>query len=246
MDINKVEALFNEVHKFFIDTDNLKPIKIEVKKDEIKNKEDIINLFRIEKSEDPIYKDITCLEDAYKAIDSIIKYTNEYKESIASTLRGFDDINDENTNIALSGIFSAISNFEKVLNKQIRKGIDEELDEDEIKEKLASNLIKLLDQRLIRNVVKPLYEGIKYNDCEVYRVVIEKTNIYIKSYGIYTINLEVNGDFDYDFIEPQEASNNITDDYRLEEKIKEIHQYPYIFDEDNIVSQGKIVVWRKG
>lgn len=246
MDITKLEELFNKVHKFFIDTDNLQPIKIEIKKDEEENKEDMITLFNIEKSRQPIYEEITCIEDVEEVANDIISTTNEYKESIASTLRGYENINDDNTNIALSGILSAISNFEKVLTKQIKKGIDESLDEDEIKEQISSNITKQLDQRLIRNVVKPLYEGIKHNDCEVYRVVINKTNEYIKSYGIYTMNLEINTEFDYDFIEPQEASDNITDDYKLEEKIKEIHQYPYVFDEDNIVSQGKIVVWRKG
>lgn len=240
--LDKAQGLLNEVHKVFIDN-NLQIVSIN--KEEKIDEDDLIKLFKVEKIKEPIYSNVENIEDANEIIQKISEEIKKFRVNIAEVLTANENLAQKDVEEALHAISSAISNFDKIFSRQIKRGIDDTLESaEEIRQKLASNLSSILHNRFIKNVIRPLYEGIKFKNCEIYRIIIRKINEFIQNIGVYTINLEQQGEFEYDFVEPQESKDNGTSDYRLDEKIKEIYQYPYVFDLENIVSPGEIVIWR--
>lgn len=240
--VDKAQDLLNEVHKIFIDN-NLQIVSIN--DEEKTNVDDLIKLFNIEKIKEPVYSNVKNIEDANRVIQDISEEIKKFRINISEVLTANENLAQNDVEEALYAISRAISNFDKVFLRQVSRGIDDTLESsEEIREKLSSNLSDTLNHRFIRNIIRPLYEGIKFKNCEIYRIIIRKINEFLQNLGIYTINLEKNGKFEYDFVEPQESKDNITSDYKLDEKIKEIYQYPYVFDLENIVSPGEIVIWR--
>lgn len=209
------------------------------------DKNSIIHSFKINKKSETIYSKIEGLENLELTLEELDVKINTLKEKISKILTHYESKVDENTNIAINSIYKSITNFGKVSSKQLRKISVEEIDNiDELKEEFAESLAKLLESRFIGSIISPIYEGIKNTNLEVYENLIVSINNFLEDLGVYTIDIEEGKEVDYKYIQPMESDKNITTDYTLEEKIMEVYQYPYVFDNEHVIAEGKVVLWR--
>ena len=232
------KELFDEVHNYFKGEPKLKQIKVSNSINNDVNEEKIILKFNIDKKNKPIYEDISCFEDINTVIESIRLNLDKLIENMKPILNDKDY--DENTKKALSSIM----NFKKNISR-LDRGTDKESPLDKNKEKFIENLSKLLEDRIIKDCIQPIYQGMKHSENYIYDNLLIYINEWLQNLGIYTFALDENeklNDEKLNYIHNINSEN--TKDYSKDHLIKDIIQYPYIFSEDKIVCDGEVVIWR--
>lgn len=240
--IDTSEALLDKVHTYFKNEPRLKAIKVNQSIDDNINEENIILKFNIEKIKQPIYKDISCFDDIKLVIDYIKETLDKLLENIKPILNDKDS--DENTKKALRAIVNSFMNFKKNVIR-LDRGTDKELDLCKNKEKFIENLNRLLKDRIIKDCIQPIYQGMKHSENHIYDNLLIYINEWLQILGIYTLELnemDKIDDLNLTYIDKINVEN--TKDYSKHEVIKDIIQYPYIFDEYIIVCEGEVVIWR--
>ena len=84
----------------------------------------------------------------------------------------------------------------------------------------------------------------KYSNNNTYDNLLICLNEWLRDMGIYTVEIEEGSSFDdsVDYITP--LGNEITKDYKLDGTIKELTQYPYLFNNSVKICDGKAIYWR--
>lgn len=242
IDIEKSKELLDKVHKYFKDEPKLKSIRSNKKINNSIDEENIIEKFLILKNNEPIYEDIS----EYKDIDLIIKDLNSKYENLKEDIRIIlKDIDcDDNTQKALRAIVNSIKNFGKNIDK-LNRGISEDLDLVKNTEVFKTNLKKLLRDRIIKDCINPIYQGMKYSEDDIYNNLLIYINKWLQDLGIYTLKINQKEKLDDEkLIYIEQIHPELTKEYEKNEIIKSVIQYPYIFNEDEIICEGEVIVWR--
>ena len=201
-----------------------------------------LSKFKIEKNRESIFKKITSidkLDEVKKEIkNEYIKFSNDFLEYFDRVENQLDEKNIQSFEI----IEKTIKNRGKKLNGTIDKFIVEDSwnsskIEEEFYFKLQKNLKDIVD-----SLVPTISIGMKENDA--YNGILISLNKFLSQLGVYTIDLKVNEKCNYAFVEPQECDDCETDDIDKKDIIKEIHSYPYILNEKQIVLEGKVILWK--
>ncbi len=77
-----------------------------------------------------------------------------------------------------------------------------------------------------------------------YNGILSSLNIFLSQLGIYTMDIDIDKECNYEFVDPQECDDCETDDINKKDMIKEVLSYPYILDEKQIVVEGKVILWK--
>ncbi|MBI5999347.1 hypothetical protein P5F43_15500 [Clostridium perfringens] len=246
-DIKKSEDILQKCEKLF--KENGVVIRITRSKENIKSDLiNIIDLFSINKEFEPIYThivDLNSLEDVNNELKNNVRELREKIKNIIDNLNGFLN---ENAKVSANAIFKSLANFEKVLTKQISKvgkNPDETLEEVRIDYK--NKFRKILSERLIKNIISAIYEGLKNDNIgndeyEFYKNTLECINNFMSLCGVYTLIINVNEEVDFDFTEVIDTVES--DNYISEGRIKSIKMYPYAFNDEEIICDGQVIVWR--
>lgn len=241
---DEISILFKEVHSYFSNNPKLNQIKIK-NEDTVESKENLISKFKIDKSDIDLFENISSNEDIDNVIKEIQAITEKYLNNISDVLNQSknESKEDENVKKAINAMINAILNFRKNI-KKINRGVEEDLSIDKNIEKIMDNFSKLIEDRIIKDCIAPIYQGMKYSNNNLYDNLLICLNEWLKNMGIYTIEIEEGSSFDdsVDYITP--LGNEITKDYKLDGTIKELTQYPYLFNESVKICDGKAIYWR--
>jgi len=242
---------FREIYKLNIEFKKLlenafKLVYIEKKEpqQEDNNKEtqnDLI-LFKIDKNRESIFKKIISVD----ALEEVKKeFKNEYKKFTDEFLDYFDRVEEqlnENQNESFEIIEKTIKHRGKKLNTTIDKfKVEDSWGVSKIEEEFYFKVQKNLKD-IVESLIPTISTGMKENSA--YDGIIKLLNQFLSKLGIYTKEFEINQKCDYDFLTPQECDDCTTSDLSKKDVIKEILSYPYILDEDKIVIEGKVILWR--
>lgn len=238
---DEINRLFDEVHSYFVSNPKLNQIKSEDKYVG-ESKESLINKFKIQKSDINLFENIFSIEDIDNTIKKIQTITNEFLNTILGVLNQSKD-EDENIERATRAMFNSLQNFKKNI-KKINRGIDVDMSMDKNIEKFIDNFSKLIEDRIIKDCIAPIYQGMKYSNNNTYDNLLICLNEWLRDMGIYTVEIEEGSSFDdsVDYITP--LGNEITKDYKLDGTIKELTQYPYLFNNSVKICDGKAIYWR--
>ena len=238
---DEISILFEEVHYYFVNNPKLNQIKIK-NEDTEEKKENLISKFKIEKSDIDLFENISGIEDINNVIKEIQTITNEFLNTILGVLNQSKD-EDENIERATRAMFKSLQNFKKNI-KKINRGIDVDMSMDKNIEKFIDNFSKLIEDRIIKDCIAPIYQGMKYSNNNTYDNLLICLNDWLRDMGIYTVEIEEGSSFDdsVDYITP--LGNEITKDYKLDGTIKELTQYPYLFNNSVKICDGKAIYWR--
>ena len=77
-----------------------------------------------------------------------------------------------------------------------------------------------------------------------YNGVLTSLNKLLSQLGIYTMNIDIGKKYNLNFLSPQECDDCETKDLEKQEIIKEILTYPYVLNEQQIVTEGKVILWK--
>lgn len=210
--------------------------------DSKKEKNSFIDKFQIKNSNIPIYKNLKKISDIDDRINDIIKEIEKIK------LEEFhiEKITDENTKKALNAINRIIDKYiTKIEKMEELKGSDEIINISDIEELFKEKLIKNSDKFFIQKIIDSLYKGLESEiEYQLYESLLKSVNRYLSFLGCKTYNIELNKEVDLDYVDILTVKE--TDIDKLVGKVAKIIRYPYIFDEENILSEGSIIVYKKG
>jgi len=207
------------------------------------NSQNNLSLFKIEKNRESIFKKITSI-DKLDEVKKEIK--SEYKKFSEEFLDYFDRVDNQLDNKQKKSfeiIDKTIKNRGKKLDATINKfRVEDSWSVSRIEEEFYFKLQKNLKD-IIDNLLDTISTGLKENSA--YEGILSYLNNFLSQLGIYTIDLDITKKYDnLDLLDPQECDDCKTEDLEKQEMIKEILSYPYILNEEQIVLEGKVILWK--
>ena len=240
--INKINIGFKKLLE-----DDFKLVYIENK--QIKqegNKESSQNdlpKFRITKNRESILEKITSV-DKLDEVKKEIK--SEYEKFSNEFLDYFDRVEnqlDEKQIKSFEIIDKTIKNRGKKLDATIHRfKVEDSWSVSRIEEELYFKLRTNLED-ILNSLLPTISTGLKENSA--YDGILDYLNIFLSQLGIYTIDLDTTKKYDnFDLLDPQECDDCETEDLEKQDMIKEILSYPYMLNEEQIVLEGKVILWK--
>ena len=227
--------------------DDFKLIYIEKKErkeeDSKESPQNDLFLFKIEKKKESIFKKITSVDKLNEVKKEIKSEYEKFSEEFVDYFERVDSKLNEKQTKSFEIIEKTIKNRGKKLNTTIDRFTVEDSwivskIEDEFYFKLQKNLKDILDS-LIPTISTGMRENSAYNG------VLGFLNKFLSQLGIYTMDLDINKKYDnFDFLAPQECDDCETKDLDKQDIIKEILSYPYVLNEEQIVVEGKVILWK--
>ena len=222
-------------------------IYLEIKGDSKENiqidTQDNLSKFKIEKDKDPIFDkiiSIDTLSEVKKDIkDEYDKFMNEFLDFFD---RAEDQLNDKDTQ-SFEIIEKTIKNRAKKINSAIDKFIPEDSwNTAKIREEFYFKIGRNIKD-IIESLISTISVGMKENSA--YDGILKILNKFLSQLGVYTLDLDTNTKYEnLEFLEPQECEDCQTKDINKKDTIKEILSYPYILDNERIIIEGKVILWK--
>ena len=140
-------------------------------------------------------------------------------------------------------IEKTIKNRAKKLNSSIDKFmIEDSWNTTKISEEFYFKVRKNLND-IINSLISTISIGMKENSA--YDGILKSLNKFLSQLGIYTLELDTATKYEnFDFLEPQECEDCETKDINKQDMIKEILSYPYILNKEQIIMEGKVILWK--
>jgi len=215
--------------------------KIENLENDTGNTKDL-SLFEISKNKESIFlkiKSPDTLEDVKKEIK---EYYEKFSKNYLDYFERVEDQLNEKDQESFVIIDKTIKSRGKKLNSTIKKfKIEDNWNISKIQEEFYFKLQKNLKD-IIDSLIQPISTGIKENTA--YDGILKVLNEFLSTLGIYTVKFEINQETDNNILEPQHCDDCETKDLEKKDKIKEILTYPYILNDKQIISEGKVILWK--
>jgi len=207
------------------------------------NIQDNLSKFKIKNSKDSIFKKITSI-DTLSEVKKEIK--SEYEKFTDEFLDYFDRVEnqlDAKQVESFEIIEKTIKNRAKKLNSSIDKFmIEDSWNTTKISEEFYFKVRKNLND-IINSLISTISIGMKENSA--YDGILKSLNKFLSQLGIYTLELDTATKYEnFDFLEPQECEDCETKDINKQDMIKEILSYPYILNKEQIIMEGKVILWK--
>ncbi len=207
------------------------------------NTNSLIKKFMVISPEVPFYKRLN-------GPDQIESLLNRFKKLALGLKTSIDNIakNSENSKIAeaINTISIIIQEFVETVNYRSNEfDIKTANTVDEIRYQFYLFLKPLFKENLIERVISAIFIGMmKSGDADIYELLLRNINKFLSDLGIHTVGIEAGQEINFEICEVIASDENTTDDRKLLDTIKEVRQLPYIFDDNHVLVNGKVVVWR--
>lgn len=214
-------------------------------KDDKNNLSSNLDLFKIPKQKASIFEKIT-------SIDKLNEVKKEIKEKYDNFSDDFIDYFDRVESQLNEHQIKSFEIIEKIIKSRDKKlknsltkfKIEDSWNVEKIKEEFFFQVQKNLND-IIENLIPTFIVGMK--ESTAYEGLIKIFNRFLSNLGIYTLEIKINKKFDDysdDMISPQECEDCETTDKTKKDMIKEVISYPYLVDEDKVISESKVILWR--
>ena len=203
-----------------------------------------LDLFKIEKCHEPIYTKINSLSDLVKIKEDI---RVEYKNTIDTFFDLFEKVEDQLDDSVVDSL-EIIGKVLQSRNRKIESAFKKFKPEDSwgivtMQSEFAKLLIKVLKD-ILESTMPSIHTGIKASN--VYDKVVDILNQFYGTLGIYTKEFKV-GDSISDqtqYIDIVEMPNEEVKDLHFKDKVSFIESNAYLFDDELVVYEAKVGVWR--
>jgi len=215
----------------------------EIKKEQNeKSSKNDLSLFKIENNRKSIFKKITSFDKLNEVKKEIIVEYEKFSEEFLDYFDRVENQLDEKQTQSFEIIEKIIKNRGKKLKGTIDKFNNEDSwsiskIEEEFYFKVQKNLKDIVD-----SLIPTISTGLRENPA--YSGILISLNKFMSQLGIYTMDLKVSEVCKYEIIEPQECDNCETEDKTKKDIIKEILSYPYVLNEEQIILEGRVILWK--
>ncbi len=249
-DHEELKKILNEVREFF--QKKLKVIvpewinEMEVIEEAVERS--AIKDFYIEKGVDPIYLGCNGYDDVKGILDLFEQRLNGLLDNLDDLLDNNQDLEEESRK-SLESYASAVEKCVRVYELQRKKRMTkfkELLTVEEIQDELRQLFSEIILNYIIVVLFDGLYERVKNNSGQVYKMVIREVNEFLSENGVYTRNVFAREPIDPEYMEPTpDSAENFTTDYQKFETVDEIYRYPYLFSDERKIADGQVRIWRR-
>ncbi len=204
-----------------------------------------LDLFKIPKTINPIYKRINSKDDLFNIKEEIKdKYKKVINDFFIFLEKAEDQIDDE--------VVSSLEIIGKTLQNRNRK-LDSALKRFNVEdswsiERIQSEFVKTLQKSLkdiLASTMPAISTGIK-TDYDVYEKVVVILNTFYTELGIYTKEFNVGDNIadETQYIELIEMKNDEIQDKSFKDTISHVESSAYVFEEEFIILEAKVSVWK--
>ncbi|MBT3280430.1 hypothetical protein HOB87_07485 [Candidatus Woesearchaeota archaeon] len=211
----------------------------------LSNNNNNFSFFEIKKTNPPIYTSINSLSDLSECKKTV---QDSYKKLIDEYGDLFEEVGDElneNTIESLEIISKLLDNRKKKIESSFNKfKPDDSWDIAKIQDEFSHVLVNILKDILEVTSIS-ISNGLKQSS--VYEKIIEILNSFYSYLGIYTKEYKVNEmytDDDLVSINPTVSQDGEIKDKNYQNKIKSVESLAYLFEDNIVVLEANIVVWR--
>ncbi|MBF0232366.1 MAG: hypothetical protein HQK65_04925 [Desulfamplus sp.] len=207
----------------------------------------LLELFVCDQLKAPFYKKLKHYSDLNELVNELNKATERMQKNIEEDIdRYLRSLTIKDIHKLLYSIRNIIKEFVTTVKFKTGKIKPNKSDTTEkIQNDFYFLLSKLLKRNLIDRTIPSFFLGMEEgNHIEIYEGLLQHINLFLSELGVYTLKIETGQKIDFEICEGVISDNNKTSSYESRETIKEIRQFPYLFDDKHIVAEGKVVVWR--
>jgi len=216
-----------------------KQIKKESNKENFQN--DLFK-FKIEKNRESIFKKITSVDKLDEVKKEIKSEYDKFSDDFLVYFERVENQLDEKNIKSFEIIEKIIKNRGKKLNGTIDKfRVEDSWIVSKIEEEFYLKLQKNLED-IVDSLIFTISRGMRENSA--YDGILSLLNKFLSQLGIYTMDIDIGKECNYEFLDPQECDDCETDDIDKKDIIKEVLSYPYILNEKQIVIDGKVILWK--
>ncbi|WP_207678827.1 hypothetical protein [Desulfonema magnum] len=213
----------------------------------IENTSSLIKKFMLIPSEIPFYERLNSPDEIKSLLNRFKKLAVTLETSVDNIAEDYER-QSENSKIAepVNMISRIIQQFLKTVKYQIERfDIKNVVTVNDIRYQFYLFLKPLLKENLIERVIPAIFIGMKNGEADdVYESLLGNINKLLFALGVHTAGIEAGQKINFEICEVISSDQNKTDDHRLSDTIKEVRQLPYIFDNNHVLVDGKVVVWR--
>ncbi len=247
--MNAAMALKESLQKYF-GKEYLEKIEPNSKNDLSEaNKSLNLDIFRIDKNKDPLYKAINSSEDLNNAKKNILE---EYANNVVNDYweyfdKVYDDL-DENSRKSLEIIGKTFQKKQKKIESSLKKFIlDDGWDIEKIQKEFSSLLQNIL-RDLLDSTIDPINNGMKSSGLNVYEKTASILNNFLHDLGVYTKEYKAGEEYSDEeleqYLSPRISEDSEIKDKSYQNKIESVDSLAYLFEDDVVIREANIVVWR--
>lgn len=209
-----------------------------------------IRFFEVKTKDQPIYRKLTSKGMLKEIFEEVIFHKENLLEKLVSMLDENQLTLDEGVKEQIGMHIRNLDRFGKTFESRVKKlDIDSVVDVGEMQYKLYKFLSDIIKDYYISRIIPSLFEAMKVDKSNTFRIILGHVNQFLSELGIKTHVILEGELMKYELYEPTlDSSEQITEDINLKDKIKNMEQFAYIFNEEDeeayIVSTGKARVWR--
>jgi len=202
-----------------------------------------LSLFKIKKNKESIFKKISSIDTLNEVKQEIKSEYEKFTDDFLDYFERVDKQLDKKQVESFEIIEKIIKNRAKKLTSTIDKfKVEDSWSVSKLEEEFYFKLQKNLKD-IVSSLVPTISTGMKENSA--YNGILISLNDFLSQLGIYTMDLDVDKKYeDFHFLDPQECDDCETSDLNKQDIIKEILTYPYILDEERVVVEGKVILWK--
>ena len=193
----------------------------------------------------PIYKICTKKSDLKGTFELFYDRLNDFIDDLKGLINNTTDDNLINN---LNSYIKVIEKSKIIYKNQIivRRNIFKEAETiNELQEEIQGLFSLIMEKYIIFVLIDALYERLKNGNSNIYKEVLKKLNKFLQDNGVYTLNIKAGDLMDPECMEATfDSAKNITEDESKYDTISEIRRYPYYFEDEVKIIDGKVKVWR--
>ena len=201
-------------------------------------------LFKLEQTNEPIYKKINSPDD-------LLKIKEEIKKEYQNTIDDFQDLLDKVEDQlelkvveSLEIIGKTLLNRKKKLDSSFKKfKIEDSWSIGEVQNEFGRLLVKQLKD-ILESIMPSVNIGIKTNN--VFDKVLVILNSFYSFLGIYTKEFNIGDDISNmtSYIEIIQMQNDEIKNISFKDKVSYVGSLAYLFEEEVIIVEAEVSVWR--
>ena len=214
-----------------------------------------LQFFIVRNSAEAFYKSIGNLADVRLKVEEFELDLDSLHEKLARFAEQNETLNEEMRK-KVTRLNAGVSRAKKAMvvrGKSLMRECAENCSTVEELQKVVTKMFaKLIEEKLLDGIMLPLYEGMSVGFNNVYAFILQKLNEFLMKWGVITVEINVGdkmNDALYVIYQPtSDSQNNHTKDKKLQETVKEILHFAYIFnsrtEQPYIIWNGAVSIWR--
>ncbi len=247
LDFQDIKKLNREFSLLFNKENLISEIEKEENLKDVENTSSLIEKFMLIPSKIPFYERLNSPDEIESLLNRFEKLAVNLETSVDHIAEDYERQSENSKKAETVNMISRIiQQFVETVKYQIKRfDIKNVVTVNDVRYHFYLFLKPLLKENLIERVIPAIFIGMRNGEADdVYESLLRNINKLLSALEVHTVRIEAGQKIDFGICEVIPSDQDKTDDHKLLDIVKEVEQLPYIFDNNHVLVEGKVVVWR--